>query len=103
MDPKLRTEGSQLAEAYKPELDIVYPGKPDEHMVELKVTHEVTVDENYPFLDKSFRFRFMRGLMHLGIFTLVFTLSPLRYGLRIEGRKILRKHKELFKNGAMTV
>ena len=92
-----------LAEAYKPELGIVYPEKPDEHMVELKITHEVIVDENYPFLDKSGRFRFMRGLMHLGIFTLVFTLSPLRYGLRIEGRQILRKHRKLLKNGAMTV
>ena len=88
---------------YIPKLDFVYPEKPDEHMTELKITHEVIVDENYPFLDKSFRFRFMRGLMHLGIFTLVFTLSPIRFGLKIEGRKILRKYRELLKDGAMTV
>jgi 1-acyl-sn-glycerol-3-phosphate acyltransferase len=45
----------------------------------------------------------MRGLMHLGIYTIVFTLSPIRFGLKIEGREILRKHKKLLKNGAMTV
>ena len=88
---------------YVPRLNFVYPDKLDEHMVELKVTHEVIVDENYPFLDKSFKFRFMRGLMHLGIFVLVFTLSPLRFGLKIEGRKILRKHRKLLADGAMTV
>ena len=88
---------------YVPELGIVYPDKPDEHMVPFKVLHERIVDEHYPFLDKSFRFRFMRGLMHLGIYTIVFTLAPLRFGIKIEGRDILRKHKKLLKNGAMTV
>ena len=90
-------------EPYVPDLGIVYPAKPDDHMVPIKVVHEVTVDENYPFLDKSFRFRFMRGLVYLGIYTLVFLISPLRYGLKIEGRKNLRKHRKLLKNGAMTV
>ena len=88
---------------YKPELDIVYPDKPDARMVQFKITHERIIDEHYPFLDKSFKFRFMRGLMHLGIYTLVFTLSPLRYGLKIKGRSILRKYRKLFKSGAMTV
>ena len=90
-------------ETYIPDLDIVYPDKPDEHMLEIKSIHEVKIDENYPFLDKSFRFRFMRCLMHLGIFTLVFFLNHFRFGLKIEGRKNLRKHRKLFKNGAMTV
>jgi 1-acyl-sn-glycerol-3-phosphate acyltransferase len=88
---------------YVPDLGIVYPSKPDDHMFNVKILRTVTIDEHYPFLDKSFKFRFMRGLMHLGIFTLVATLSLLRFGLRIEGRDILRKHRALFKNGAMTV
>ena len=92
-----------MEQAYKPELGITYPDKPDAHMVEFKVTHERKIDENYPFLDKSFRFKFMRRLMHLGIFTIVFFLSPLRFGLKIEGRKILFKHRKLLKNGAMSV
>ncbi|MDR1869404.1 MAG: 1-acyl-sn-glycerol-3-phosphate acyltransferase [Treponema sp.] len=91
-----------MAEPYVPQLGIVYPDKPDEHILALKQIREIKVDENYPFLDKSFKFRFMRGLMYLGIITIVFPLSPLIYGLKIEGRKILRKNKKLFKNGAMT-
>jgi 1-acyl-sn-glycerol-3-phosphate acyltransferase len=90
-------------EPYVPQLGIVYPDKPDEHMYEIKEVHDVIIDENYPFLDKSFKFRFMRKLMYLGIFTLMFVLCPLRLGLKIEGRHILRKHRKLFKNGVMTI
>jgi 1-acyl-sn-glycerol-3-phosphate acyltransferase len=92
-----------MSEPYIPQLGIKYPSRPDEHITALKKIREVKVDADYPYLDKSFRFRFMRGLMHLGIFTLVFALSPLRFGLKIEGRKILRKHRQLLRNGAMTV
>jgi 1-acyl-sn-glycerol-3-phosphate acyltransferase len=90
-------------EPYIPKLNYVYPSKLDQHMLEMKFIHELTLDENYPFLDKSFGFRFMRGLIHLGIFVLVFPLSVLRFGLKIEGRDILRKNRTLLKNGAMTV
>jgi 1-acyl-sn-glycerol-3-phosphate acyltransferase len=89
-------------EPYIPKLNFVYPSKPDEHMSNTRITHDVIVDENYPFLDKSFGFKFMRGLMYLGIFALVFPVSIMRFGLKIEGRNILRKNRRLFKNGAMT-
>ena len=88
---------------YVPQLGYVYPPNPDDHMVEIVAVRDVKVDENYPFLDKSFKFRLIRNLMHFAIFTFVFTMSPLRYGLKIEGRKILRKYRKLLKNGAMTV
>jgi 1-acyl-sn-glycerol-3-phosphate acyltransferase len=88
---------------YIPKLNFVYPAKPDAHMIDLKVTHEVTIDENYPFLDKSFKFNFMRKLVYAGIFTVVFFLSELRFGLKIEGRGVLRNHRKLLKNGAITV
>jgi 1-acyl-sn-glycerol-3-phosphate acyltransferase len=91
-------------EPYIPQMDVVYPAKLDEHPGDLKITHEVKVDENYPFVEKSFSFKFMRGLVYLGIFTLIFfLLSPLRFGIRIEGRKAFRKYRKLLKNGAMTV
>jgi len=90
-------------EPYIPQLDVTYSDKPDEHIMHVNVIQEIIVDEKYPFLEKTFSFRFMRGLMHLGIFVLVFPLSLLRFGLKIEGRKILRKNKKLLKNGAMTV
>ncbi|MDR2501553.1 MAG: 1-acyl-sn-glycerol-3-phosphate acyltransferase [Treponema sp.] len=90
-------------EPYIPDLGIAYPASPDEHITPLIKVRDLMVDQNYPFLDRTWRFRFMRGLMHLGIFTLVFRLSPLRFGLKIEGRERLRKHRRLLQDGAMTV
>ena len=90
-------------EQYIPELGIEYPKKPDQHMTAVEITGNIIVDENYPFLDKSFKFNFMRGLMHLGIFSMVFIICIIFFGLKIEGRKILRTYKKLLKNGAMTV
>jgi 1-acyl-sn-glycerol-3-phosphate acyltransferase len=88
---------------YVPRLGLVYPARPDAHMVEKPAECELVIDENYPFLDKSPLFRLRSALLYLGIFTLVFLISPIRFGLRIEGRRILKKHRALFRNGAMTV
>lgn len=90
-------------EPFIPQLNVVYPSQVDEHTLDLKITHQVTVDENYPFLDKSFKFNFMRNLMYVGIVALVFFLSHLRFGIKIEGRKNLRKYRGLLKNGAITI
>jgi 1-acyl-sn-glycerol-3-phosphate acyltransferase len=88
---------------YVPDLGLVYPGDPDAHMIPTVKEIDLVLDEHYPFLDKSFWFRFRSALIHLGIFTLVFILSPLRFGLRIEGREKLKKHRVLFHRGAITV
>jgi len=86
-----------------PQLDFTYPQDPCEHVLPLKKIRELTIDAKYPFLEKTFGFRFMRGLMYLGIYVLMFPLIAFRYGLKIEGRENLRKHRKLLKNGAMTV
>lgn len=87
---------------YVPELNVTYPSKPDEHMFDVEIIRNTVVDENYPFLDKSFRFNFVRTMMHFVIFSIVFVLSSVRFGLKVEGRGFLRKHRKLLKNGAMT-
>jgi 1-acyl-sn-glycerol-3-phosphate acyltransferase len=92
-------------EPYIPQLGIIYPDSPEDHMEGRKGKRisEPVVDEHYPFLDKSPGFRIMSALMYLGIFVLVFALSTVRFGLRIEGKKILKKHRKLLRNGALTV
>ena len=90
-------------EPYIPQLNFVYPDKPDEHMFEVKVIRNLIVDKNYPYLDKSFKFRLMRFLVYLALFLFAYPVSALRFGLKIEGRNILRKYRKLLKNGAMTV
>ncbi|GHV75984.1 hypothetical protein AGMMS49942_08050 [Spirochaetia bacterium] len=87
---------------YVPELGIQYPKEPDEHMELLPKIYDTVFDEHYPYLDKTLPFKFFSALIHLGIYTLVQLVLPIRYGLRVEGRSILRKNRRLFKNGAMT-
>jgi 1-acyl-sn-glycerol-3-phosphate acyltransferase len=92
-----------MKEPYVPDVGIVYPEQPDAHMVPVNAVREITIDENYPFLDKSFKFNLKRNLIYLGIYTLVFFLCFVRFGIKIEGRKNLYKHRKLLKNGAMTI
>ena len=88
---------------YIPETNTVYPEKPDAPLWNPPLIKQLTFDKNYPFLDKSFKARFMSILMYIGIFVLVFPLNTIRYGLRIKGRSNLRKCRKFFKNGAMTI
>jgi 1-acyl-sn-glycerol-3-phosphate acyltransferase len=71
-------------------------------MIEIQGTPPV-IDENYPYLDKSLFFRLMSTLSYLAMWTAAFVACHVRFALRIEGRRLLRKHRKLFKNGAMTV
>jgi len=86
-----------------PDLGIQYPSDPCEHVMPLKKVRELSIDADYPFLDKSFKFNFMRRLMYLGIIVIVFPLNIFRFGLKIEGRKNLWKYRKLLRNGVMTV
>ncbi|MDR2394906.1 MAG: 1-acyl-sn-glycerol-3-phosphate acyltransferase [Treponema sp.] len=94
---------SETAEPYIPDLDWVYPKHPDAHMILGPQEVEVCLDEHYPFLDKSLGFKIRSALLYLGIFTLVFMVCPIRFGLRIQGRDKLKKHRALFRKGALTV
>jgi 1-acyl-sn-glycerol-3-phosphate acyltransferase len=93
----------QEMEPYKPDVDYVYPSKTDVHMMEVKVLRDVQIDKDYPFLDKSFRFRFLRLLLYAGAHSFAPVVTKLCMGDRIEGRELLGKHRKLLENGAMTV
>ena len=87
-----------------PKTEIKYPEKPDEFIFKPIFTKPRTpVDETYPFEDKSFAAKLRHFIIYAGIFTVVFTLHPLIYGLRIKGKENIRKNRKLLKNGAITV
>ena len=90
-------------EPYKPQLNFEYPSKLDQSMLKIKVLRNTIVDEHYPFLNKSLGFRFMQGLVYLGIVLPAYIIIKIRLGLQIEGRENFRKNRKLLKNGAMTV
>ncbi|MBO4320779.1 MAG: 1-acyl-sn-glycerol-3-phosphate acyltransferase [Treponema sp.] len=80
-----------------------FPEIPDQPMFNPEIVRHVELDENYPYLDKSFKARFMNFLVYTGIFTLVFPFHRIRYGLKFKGKENLRNNKKLLSNGAMTI
>ena len=88
---------------YVPPTDCVWPQKPDEPFLRPKHLRDVVVDQNYPFIDKSLKYFLWRNFVYACIWTLVFFLQHVRYGIKFEGLQNLRKNKALFKNGAVTV
>ena len=88
---------------YRHDLDYTYPERSDGHMLTLKRKHEVYLDETYPYLPRGFLFRLKRFGVAILLHTVVFPLMRLTHGLRIRGRKNLRRHKRELKGGAITV
>ncbi|MBR2499354.1 MAG: 1-acyl-sn-glycerol-3-phosphate acyltransferase [Clostridia bacterium] len=88
---------------FRHDLDYVYPEKVDEHMITVKHKRDVNLDENYPYLNKSFGYKLLRGVFWLSLNIIVFPLIRLTHGLRIYGKKNLKKHKKAFKNGCITI
>ena len=88
---------------YRHNLDYQYPERSDEHMITVKHLRDVNVDVNYPYLDKSFRFKLIRIAYWIAINTVVFPLMRLTHGLKIYGKENYKKHKDEYKNGAITV
>lgn len=88
---------------YRHDLDYTYPERSDEHMLTLKRTRDITLDENYEYMPKGVLFRIKRALVAAVLHTVVFPLMHLTHGLRIYGRENLKKHKRELRGGAITV
>ncbi|MEE0999706.1 MAG: 1-acyl-sn-glycerol-3-phosphate acyltransferase, partial [Treponemataceae bacterium] len=84
-------------DTYVPNLGLDYPKEPNTPYVNPKITKQIEIDGDYPFLPKTFRERLWNWFTYSVIFTLVFLVQKLRYGLKIKGKKNLRKNKHLFK------
>lgn len=88
---------------YRHNMNLTYPERSDQHMITVKRKRKCVFDENYPYYDRSKKALFKRFLMYTGLNIIVFLLATIVHGLRIHNRKVLRKNKELLKNGAITI
>ena len=88
---------------YRHNLPYEYPEKCDEHMITVKHLRDVNLDENYPYLQKSFWFKCQRAFLWFCLHTILPPVIWVRHGLRVYGKKKLRQHKDLIKNGLLTV
>ena len=88
---------------YRHNLSYKYPDKCDEHMITVKHLRDVNLDTNYPYLQNSFWFRCQRVLLLVCMHTIMPPLLWIRHGLHIHGKEKLKQHKELFKDGMITI
>ena len=93
-----------MAQAFDPKTDkFPYPKQTDKHYLIIKKNRGINFDENYPYVDKSRSFSFKRFIIGVLLNVLVFPFIAIRTGLKIKGKKNLKKNKELLKNGAISV
>ena len=88
---------------YRHNMDIKYPERSDEHMITVKHLRDTNFDEHYQYLEKGLWHKIKRAALSVGLYLVGYHAATIRYGLKIHGRENLKKHKDLLKNGAITV
>lgn len=88
---------------YKHNLSYNYPEKCDEHMITVKHLRDTHFDENYDYLEKGVWRAIKKGVFWALMSTIGFLLCKIRHGIKVKGKKNIRKNKKLFKNGAITI
>lgn len=88
---------------YIPEYDIEYPEDDSSRKI-AGVRYngtDLNLDENYPYLDNSFRYKLHHFFNRTLLTLVVKPLNRIRYGVKINGN--LRQYRKTFPEGAMTV
>lgn len=80
-----------------------YPIDTNKHYLEVKKNRGIVFDTEYPYIDRSTWFRFKQNMVRIFEYVLVFFICTVRLGLKIEGRENLKKHKDVLKNGVISV
>ena len=80
-----------------------FPEDTASHYLNVKKDNGNIYDENYPYIDSSFGFKFKQFWVRVLIVILVYPLTYIRLCLRVKGRKNLRKNRKLLRKGAISV
>jgi len=80
-----------------------YPIYTDQHYMKIKKNNGLALTKDYPYIDNSFGFKFKQFWIRCVLVAIVFPLSYFKLGLRIKGRKNLKKYKNELKDGAFTI
>ena len=94
---------SKTVEYFDPKTNrFPYPMETDKHYLVVKKDNGLVFDENYRYIDNRWFVRFFNALVYFVILIVVFPLTRIRMGLRIKGKKNLKKNKALIKKGVMS-
>lgn len=74
----------------------------DGHYIKITKDNGLVFDRNYPYIDKSKGFKFKAFWFRLFYRLIILPVSNIRLGLRVKGRKNLRKHKAAIKGGIIS-
>lgn len=88
---------------YRHNLDYTYPDRSDQHMLHLKRTKAIHLDEHYDYLPHGLWYKIKRAGVAALLHLIVFPVMHLTHGLRIYGKENLKAHKKELKNGAITI
>ena len=80
-----------------------YPDRTDEHYLKITMDRGIVFDTKYPYIDRSRTFRFKQGLVRLLLNIIVFPMAKIRLGLKIEGKKNLKKYRDVLDRGVISV
>ena len=80
-----------------------YPEDTDKHYLDVKKNNGLVFDTNYPYIDTSKKFRRNENFTRFLLKVIVFPLTRIRFGLRIEGRENLKKYKDVIDKGVVSV
>ena len=90
---------------YIPQPAMDYPQEnPFERTLFPVFDREMAIDEHYPYMDDSARYRFKTKWGYAIILKVCLNLMlRVKMGLRIRGREVLKRHSEGLKHGAITI
>lgn len=80
-----------------------YPDQTDEHYLKITKDRGIVFDTKYPYIDRSRTFRFKQGLVRLLLNIIVFPMAKIRLGLKVEGKKNLKKYRDVLDQGVISV
>ena len=79
-----------------------YPEKTDGHYLKIYNDNGLVFDKDFPYINNSKMFKFKRFWLRIIFYAVIVWISNIRLGLRVKGRKNLKKHKEVIKNGIVS-
>ena len=80
-----------------------YPEDTDRHYLGVKKNNGLVFDVNYPYIDTSKKFRRSENFTRFLLNVVVFPMTYIRFGLKIEGKENLKKYKDVISKGVVSV
>ena len=75
----------------------------DGHYIKVTKNKGIEFDKDYPFIDNSKWYKFKRFWLRIFLRLIVLPVSNTRLGIRVKGRKNLKKHKDVINKGIISV